>query len=166
MSLTASEMETAPNEDALALSRRVHEASGGLILPAWQSEANMLALLRCLYEAGREDLAFARVLEGHIDAVQIVLNQTPFYAESGGQIQLHQRVNCLWSRLEYVDKALVYSGFELLARLLVHVWPPQDGVHGPLCWQGHGTDYASATTPDGLDYFIDRPVEGGVVVRL
>ena len=75
MSLTVSEMETAPSEDALALSRRVHEASEGLILPAWQSEANMLALLRCLYEAGREDLAFARVLEGHIDAVQIVLTR-------------------------------------------------------------------------------------------
>jgi hypothetical protein len=58
---------------AQALSVRVKRATDGLILPAWRSEDNMLALLRCIYGAGREDLAFARLLEGHIDAVQIVL---------------------------------------------------------------------------------------------
>ncbi|WP_018146903.1 hypothetical protein [Henriciella marina] len=58
---------------ARALSKRVHEATRGLIMPAWQSETNMLSLLQCIYGAGREDLAFARLLEGHVDAVQTVL---------------------------------------------------------------------------------------------
>ncbi len=67
---------TAGGDDAAAsLSRRIHQACRDLILPAWQSEANMLSLLRVIYEAGREDLAFARLLEGHLDAVQTVLTR-------------------------------------------------------------------------------------------
>lgn len=36
----------------------------------------VLALLRVLYQAGREDLAFARLLEGHVDAIQILRRTT------------------------------------------------------------------------------------------
>lgn len=68
-----SKLESAGVTEARALSKRIHDATRGLILPAWQSETNMLSLLQRIYRAGREDLAFARLLEGHIDAVQTIL---------------------------------------------------------------------------------------------
>lgn len=38
-----------------------------------QSEVELLGLLRALYAAGRRDLPLGRLLEGHVDAVQIAL---------------------------------------------------------------------------------------------
>ena len=57
---------------AATLAESIHARLQGLPLQAPETEAGMMALLRVLYAAGREDLAFARLLEGHVDAVQTI----------------------------------------------------------------------------------------------
>src|SRR6266850_3226933 len=47
---------------------------------------------------------------------------------AGRELELHQRVDGLRRRVEYVDQAAVSSDLELLARLLVDVRPTQNGV--------------------------------------
>lgn len=59
--------------NAARLANRISGAMAGISFPVWQSEPNMTGLLRCLHAAGREELPFARLLEGHVDAVQLVL---------------------------------------------------------------------------------------------
>src|SRR5512142_2452632 len=46
---------------------------------------------------------------------------------SGGEVELHERVERLARRLEDVEEPLVRADLELLARLLVHVRAAEDG---------------------------------------
>src|SRR6185503_2970583 len=50
-----------------------------------------------------------------------------FDVDAGREIQLRERVHRLRARIVDVDHALVRLQLELLARLLVDVWRPQDG---------------------------------------
>lgn len=59
------------NDTALPLGHRFASLLDGIDLQA-DSVGGRLALLRVLYAAGRNDLAFARLLEGHVDALQII----------------------------------------------------------------------------------------------
>ena len=49
------------------------------------------------------------------------LLQLDFYVDTGRQIELHQRVHCLVSRINDVHQTLVRTKFKLIATGLVHV---------------------------------------------
>src|SRR5712664_1735661 len=89
-----------------------------------------------------------------------------FNVHSGGQIQLHERVDSLGRGVHDVEQPLVGAHLELLARGLVDVGAPQ---HGPAVDDGreqHGARDARAGPPHGLDDLLDRPIEELMVVRL
>lgn len=76
---------------AAGLSRAIAEA-GWVATPAGDPATadDYLGLLRHLYAAGRRDLPIGRLLEGHVDAVQIVLR----YGTADQTAQLRARLAC------------------------------------------------------------------------
>src|SRR5215208_6667135 len=84
---------------------------------------------------------------------------------AGGQIELHQRVHRLRSRIDDIEQALVRPHFELLAALLVDVRRP---VHGELLDPGRQRDRAAHLRTRTLCRCHDlarRRIENAVVER-
>src|SRR6185295_11072746 len=82
------------------------------------------------------------------------------------KIELHQRVNCLRRRIEYVHKPLVRSNLELLARLLIHVRAAKHGVLVLHRRQRNGSRHSRARSLGGVDYLSGRLVKHAVVISL
>ena len=56
-----------------------------------------------------------------------------FGITAGWQAQVHEAVNCLWSRLLYVDQTLVNTHLELLTTLFKYVWTLYYGKSTSTC---------------------------------
>src|SRR6267143_1014052 len=68
----------------------------------------------------------SRFLQSPDDLLHRVPERLDFHVHARRQVQLHQRIHRIRRRLQNVDQPLVRAHFKLLARLLVHVWRPQD----------------------------------------
>jgi hypothetical protein len=87
-----------------------------------------------------------------------------FYVNAGGQIELHQRIDCLLRGLENVEQALMGSDLELLPRFFVHVRRTQDGVLVLHRGQRNRPGNLRAGTPRRLHNLARRLIQDAVVV--
>src|SRR5688500_18995200 len=83
---------------------------------------------------------------------------------AGRQIQLHERVHGLRSRLKNVEQPLVRPNFELLTRLLVRVRRSQDRKLVDNCRQWNRPCNARSGTFRRIDNFRCRLIENSGVV--
>ncbi|WP_375419801.1 acyl-CoA dehydrogenase [uncultured Sphingomonas sp.] len=76
-----------------------------------QSPADLLVLLQLLYDVGRRDLPMGRLLEGHVDALQIVHRYgSPAQAECAAEAARGGRLFGVWNADQLDDPTLLVAG--------------------------------------------------------
>lgn len=83
-----------------------------------------------------------------------------------GQVELHERINGLLSRLQNVEEAVVGPALELLTRLFVDVRSAQDGPARDGRWQRERTPNADASALGRLNDLIRASIKKLVIVGL
>ena len=66
--------------------------------------------------------------------------QFDFDIYTGRQVQAHQGIHSLWSRVHDVDQAFMCTHFELFPRILILVHRTENGNYLFLSWRGIGPD--------------------------
>src|SRR5580704_4835741 len=85
--------------------------------------------------------------------------------DTGGEVELHQRVHGLRRRVDDVEHPLMRADLELLARLLVEVRRAQHGEFLDPRRQRDGTAHARPGAAGGLHDLAGRLVEHAMIVR-
>src|SRR5215469_4347831 len=85
---------------------------------------------------------------------------------AGRQIEAGQRLDCLGRGLDDVDEPLVRANLELLARIFVDEWRPQDRILRDLGRQWHRAGYTRAGVLCRIDDLRSRLVQDPVVIGL
>jgi hypothetical protein len=82
------------------------------------------------------------------------------------EVQAHQRINGLWSRVDDVNETLVGTHLKVLTAVLVLVWRANDRHDVLLGGQWHWSYYLCTGAGDCVDDFARRGVDDLVVIRL
>src|SRR3989344_3288584 len=86
--------------------------------------------------------------------------------DTGGEAYLRKRFHDCGVDIHYVDEALVYPQFELLARVLMDKGRTVHRVLLDLRRERHGADYFSVEAPRGFYYLARGAVDELMVERL
>src|SRR5690606_4254778 len=94
------------------------------------------------------------------------LTQADLNFHAGSQIQFHQRIYRLFSRLNDVEHALMGTDFVLIARVFVDVRRDQNGITLFTSRQRDRTAYLSARTLGSINNLLSRCIDQSMVERL
>src|SRR5215469_4344292 len=95
-----------------------------------------------------------------------LLLQLDLDVDTGGEVELAERINGLLGRLQHVEQPLVRTNLEMLARLLVNMGRAVNRKALDPGRQRDRTSDAAPGAPDSIDDFAHRLIEQAVVVRL
>ena len=90
--------------------------------------------------------------------------QFDFDIYTGRQVQAHQGIHSLWSRVHDVDQAFMCTHFELFPRILILVHRTENGNYLFLSWRRDRTGYTSTRTFCCLNNFLSGLIKNSVVV--
>src|SRR5580658_1526 len=94
-----------------------------------------------------------------------ISSQLDFDVDAGGQIELHQGVDCLRRRVDDVENPLMGANFELLARLLIDMRRAVDGEFLDPGRQGYRSANPGAGALGRGHDLLRRSVEHAVIER-
>ena len=81
-----------------------------------------------------------------------------FRVAAGREAEIHQRVDCLWSRVQYIDQAFVYAHLELFAAFLIDVRALYYSKSTAPRWQRYRTGDSDAREFTNIhDHLVGNP---------